>query len=52
MKKTNRFALLAVLGAIVGSTLIMGCGGGDTEESTTTNAANGTSSTTETTKDE
>ncbi|HEX8236592.1 MAG TPA: hypothetical protein VF600_11600 [Abditibacteriaceae bacterium] len=47
MKKTNRFAVLAVLGAVLGSALIMGCGGGDAEE-TTTNSANGTTTTTET----
>jgi glycerol uptake facilitator-like aquaporin len=47
MKKTNRFALLAVLGAVLGSALIMGCGGGDAEE-TTTNSANGTTTTTTT----
>jgi hypothetical protein len=46
MKKTNRFALLAVLGAVLGSALVMGCGGG--EEETTTNSANGTTTTTET----
>jgi hypothetical protein len=51
MKKTNRFALLAVLGAVLGSALIMGCGGGDTEETTTTNSANGTESTTTTTEE-
>jgi hypothetical protein len=31
MRKTNRFALLAVLGAVLGSALIMGCGGGAEE---------------------
>ncbi len=48
MKKTNRFALLAVLGAVLGSALIMGCGGGAEEETTTTNSANGTETTTTT----
>ena len=45
MKKTNRFALLAVLGAVLGSALIMGCGGGaedDTAATNTANAAGGT----------
>ncbi len=51
MKKTNRFALLAVLGAVLGSALIMGCGGGAEEETTTTNSANGTESTTTTTEE-
>ena len=46
MKKTNRFALLAVLGAVLGSALVMGCGGG--AEETTTNSANETTTTTET----
>ena len=36
---TNRFAILAVLGAILCSTMVVGCGGGDEEEDTT-NAAN------------
>ena len=39
MKKTNRFALLAVLGAVLGSALIMGCGGGAEDD---TAAANNT----------
>ena len=51
MKKTNRFALLAVLGAIIGSAMMVGCGGG-AEEETTTEAANGTTSTTKTETDE
>jgi hypothetical protein len=42
----NRFAILTVLGAVLGSALVMGCGGGDTE--TTTNSANGTTSQTTT----
>lgn len=33
----KRFALLAVLGTIVCSTLVVGCGSGDTEETTVTN---------------
>jgi hypothetical protein len=41
MKKTNRFALLAILGAVLGSALIMGCGGGDTgDDAATNNTAN------------
>jgi outer membrane murein-binding lipoprotein Lpp len=40
MKKTNRFALLAVLAAVIGSTVIAGCGGGEAEDdaTNTTNA--------------
>jgi hypothetical protein len=37
MKKTNRFALLAVLGAVLGSALIMGCGGGAEDDTAATN---------------
>jgi hypothetical protein len=40
MKKTNRFALLAVLGAVLSSALIMGCGGGAEDDTATTNTAN------------
>jgi hypothetical protein len=43
MRKTNRFALLAVLGAVLGSALIMGCGGGAEEDTAATNnTASGT----------
>ncbi|HEX8236591.1 MAG TPA: hypothetical protein VF600_11595 [Abditibacteriaceae bacterium] len=40
MKKTNRFALLAILGAVLGSALIMGCGGGGDDAGTDTAANN------------
>jgi hypothetical protein len=42
----KRFALLAVLGTIVCSTLMVGCGGGGDDEATTTNTT-----TTKTTKE-
>ncbi len=41
MKKTNRFALLAVLGAVLGSALIMGCGGGAEEDTAAANNTTG-----------
>lgn len=39
MKKTNRFAMLALVGGVLASALVMGCGGGETE----TTDASGTS---------
>lgn len=42
---TQRFALFAVLGAILSSAMLVGCGGGDDEEVTNT-------TTTTTTKDD
>lgn len=55
MKKAiNRFALLAAVAGILGSTLVMGCGGGDeaTTETTATDANGATNTTTTTTKTE
>ncbi len=51
MKKNlmNRFAILAVVGSILCSALVVGCGGGADDETTTTNTAgNGASSSTTT----
>ncbi|HEX8552430.1 MAG TPA: hypothetical protein VF681_12850 [Abditibacteriaceae bacterium] len=44
MTLTKRFALLAVLAAIMGGTALTGCGGGDDTETTekTTEKADGT----------
>jgi glycerol uptake facilitator-like aquaporin len=54
MKAMNRFALLAILGAVVGSAVVAGCGGDNTETTeTTTENANGTTTTkTETTTED
>lgn len=43
---TQRFAIFAVLGAILSSAMLVGCGGGDDESGTTTT----TNTTTNTTK--
>ena len=45
---TQRFAIFAVLGAILSSAMLVGCGGGDDAE--TTNTTTNTTTTTE--KDE
>ena len=37
---TQRFAIFAVLGAILSSAMLVGCGGGEEDGGTTNNAAN------------
>lgn len=45
MKMKNRFALIALLGSLLASALVVGCGGGETEDTAATgtggNTANG-----------
>ncbi|HEX8834745.1 MAG TPA: hypothetical protein VF719_11115 [Abditibacteriaceae bacterium] len=49
----NRFAALAIAGSIVGSALVMGCGGDDTTTTnSTTTDANGATTETKTTEKE
>jgi hypothetical protein len=40
-KWMNRFALLAVLGGLMASALVVGCGGGEEEDAGTTGTTNG-----------
>ena len=40
MKKTNRFAMLALVGGVLASALVMGCGGGTEETGTDSTLAN------------
>ncbi len=41
MKKSiNRFALMAILGSVLCSAFMVGCGGGGDDDSNATNAAN------------
>lgn len=41
MKKTNRFAMLALVGGVLASALVMGCGGGETETTDPSGAPSG-----------